>query len=196
MSFKTVIKISIWSTVAAVFSGLATSVKLNAALTTITVLLIIITKLVHSREGKYIFPLITNLVIPPILFFALNPQLWSNPVAGVNAMLEFGQSIADRRVVFPRVALWTISDRLTAFYQRIFGTPLNISLFVLGIALMLKTMKTMYPLLIYGLTSSLGVILWTPLNWDRYYLPSVPFFAIVIGFLISKAILSLRKQKE
>lgn len=192
-SYKNII---IWSTVAAVFSGLAVSVKLNAALITITVLLIIITKLVHSREGKYIFPLITNLVIPPILFFALNPQLWSIPVAGVNAMLAFGQSIADRRDVFTRDALWTISDRLIAFYQRIFGTPLNISLFVLGIALMFKDIKTMYPLLIYGLTSSLGVILWTPLNWDRYYLPFVPFFAIVIGFLISKAILSLRKQKE
>lgn len=169
----------------ALCSGLAVSTKLNAGLIPITIIIIgIINALIHRNSKVYLF-LVINAIIPPFIFWALNPQLWPDVVKGIRAMWSFNLSLADRRTVFTRDALWTISDQLFAYYQRIPQNLFNLSLFAFGLALMIKDAKTTWPMLIYGLVSSLGVIIWTPLNWDRYYLPGVPFYALAIGVLIA-----------
>lgn len=175
----------IWFFLTALCSGLAVSTKLNAGLIPITIIIIgIINALIRRNSKAYLF-LVINAIIPPFIFWALNPQLWPDVVNGIKAMWAFNLSLADRRTVFTRDALWTISDQLFAYYQRIPQNLFNLSLFALGLALMIKDAKTTWPMLIYGLVSSLGVIIWTPLNWDRYYLPGVPFYALAIGVLIA-----------
>lgn len=184
----------IWFFITALCSGLAVSTKLNAGLISITIIIIgIINALIHRNSKAYLF-LIINTIIPPLIFLALNPQLWPHVLNGIKAMWAFNQSLADRRTIFTRDALWTISDQVIAYYQRIPQNVFNLSLFILGLVLMVKDIKTTWPLLIYGLVSSLGVIIWTPLNWNRYYLPAVPFYALTLGFLIAKIIISYNNQ--
>lgn len=185
---------TIWFFLTALCSGLAISTKLNAGLILITIIIIgIINALIHRNSKAYLF-LAINVIIPPLIFLALNPQLWPNVLNGIKAMWAFNQSIADRRTIFTRDALWTISDQLFAYYQRIPQNLLHLSLYILGFILMIKDMKTTWPMLVYGLVSSLGVIIWTPLNWDRYYLPGVPFYALAIGFLIANMKLFLNND--
>lgn len=128
------------------------------------------------------------MLLPPIIFLALNPQLWPDIGEGIRVMLEFGKSIAARRERFPDVALWTVADRLQAFYIRVFGKPLELLLFSFGVIILVKNRRTLWPILVWGSLSFFAVLYWTPLNWNRYYLPAVPFYAFAIGYLFAKMI--------
>jgi len=84
--------------------------------------------------------------------------------------------------------LWTIGDKVGAFQNAVFGNPFNGILFLIGFYLLLRNWRQTYPFSVYGVITMAGVIVWTPLNWDRYYLPAVPFYAISVGYLVGKVL--------
>lgn len=137
-----------------------------------------------KTKGALVFLAMVSL-LPLFLFLSLNPQLWPDVRIGVQTMLDFGKSIAARRELFPDAALWTVADRLRAFYTRTFEKPLEFLLFVFGFVTLLKNRRTTWPILVYGLLIILGVLWWTPLNWNRYYVPVVPLYAFAIGYLLA-----------
>jgi hypothetical protein len=106
-------------------------------------------------------------------------------------MLEHSQIIASRRSSRPDVALWTINDALRAFQARVFGDYFHLALWITGCLLMKANLKQNYPFVVYGFIVMAGVIAWTPLNWDRFYLPAVPFYAIVLGYTLGSIFESL-----
>ena len=175
----------VWGVFAGIFSGLAVSTKLNAGIASFSVLIVGLLAAFSKRTKGSLFLLVMVLFLPPLIFLVLNPQLWPDIRAGVQTMLDFGKSIAARRELFPDAALWTVADRLRAFYVRIFEKPLEFLLFVAGFVILLKNWRTTWPVLVYGLLGIFGVLGWTPLNWNRYYLPSTPFYALVIGYLFA-----------
>lgn len=175
----------IWGVSAGIFSGLALSSKLNAGIVFITVLGVATVALVlDSRRWTRIFYAAVAL-LPPIIFLSLDPQLWPDIKGGIEAMFELGRSIAGRRYLFPDVALWTVGDRLAAFYSGIFGGVLQLLLFAIAVVSLLRNWATTWPFATWGLLAISAVLWWTPLNWDRYYLPVVPFYALAIGYLFA-----------
>jgi hypothetical protein len=118
------------------------------------------------------------------VFLLLNPQLWPDIVGGIKTMIDFGRSIAERRSRFPGDALWTVTDRFVAFYKRVPERPLDFLLFVFGVIILAKNWRTMWPFLLWGGVEIFAVIWWTPLNWNRYYLPAVPFHAFSVGYVL------------
>jgi len=177
-----------WGIISGLCGGIAISVKLNAGLLLISLLAIGLINIYYSRSQQSMFLLLPIVLIPPVVFFLLNPQLWSDISAGIRMMIEHSNIIAARRDRFTEAALWTIGDKVGAFQNRVFGDSFNGILFLIGFYLLLKHWRQTYPLIVYGVITMAGIIVWTPLNWDRYYLPAVPFYAISFGYLVGKVL--------
>ncbi|MEJ5346692.1 MAG: phospholipid carrier-dependent glycosyltransferase [Chloroflexus sp.] len=172
-------------------SGLAVSAKLNAGLVIISILIIGITNLYLRRTRNDILFILPNLILPVLIFLVVNPQIWHDLLTGIRVMLEHSQIIAARRSSRPNEALWTINDALRAFQARVFGDYFHLALWITGCLLMKANLKQNYPFVVYGFIVMAGVIAWTPLNWDRFYLPAVPFYAIVLGYTLGSFFESL-----
>lgn len=178
----------LWGLLASIFSGIAVSTKLNAGIMLVLTVIVGLYALFSSKTNKDRLFWIFVLLLPPVIFLALNPQLWPDIGKGIRVMLEFGKSIAARRERFPDAALWTVTDRLQAFYIWVFGKPLELLLFSFGVIILVKNWRTLWPILVWGSLSIFAVLYWTPLNWNRYYLPAVPFYAFAIGYLLANRI--------
>jgi len=174
-----------WGMITGLFAGLAVSTKLNAGVIPLVVIVIAIFLVLNSKgeKGPLLF-LALVMVLPVIIFIVLNPQLWPDVPGGIKDMLDFGKSIAERRSKLPDVALWTVNDRLAAFYSRVPERPLDFLLFIFGVIALAKSWSTTWPFLLWGGCVVFAVIGWTPLNWNRYYLPAVPFHAFSIGYIL------------
>jgi 4-amino-4-deoxy-L-arabinose transferase-like glycosyltransferase len=177
-----------WGIISGLSGGMAISTKLNAILLLISCLLVGLINVYYSRSKQSVFLLLPVLFLLALVFFLLNPQLWSDIGAGIRMMIEHSNLIAERRDRFKEAALWTIGDKVGAFQNAVFGNPFNGILFLIGFYLLLKNLRQTYPLIVYGVINMVGIIVWTPLNWDRYYLPAVPFYAISFGYPVGKVL--------
>jgi len=177
-----------WGIISGLSSGIAISTKLNAILLLISCLLVGLINVYYSRSKPSVLLLLPILFFPAPVFFLLNPQTWSDIGAGIQMMIEHSNIIVARRERFPEAALWTIGDKVGAFQNAVFGNPFNGILFLIGFYLLLRNWRQTYPFSVYGVITMAGVIVWTPLNWDRYYLPAVPFYAISVGYLVGKVL--------
>lgn len=177
-----------WGIISGLSGGIAISTKLNAILLLISCLLVGLINVYYSRSKPSVLLLLPILFFPAPVFFLLNPQTWSDIGAGIQMMIEHSNIIVARRERFPEAALWTIGDKVGAFQDAVFGNPFNGILFLIGFYLLLRNWRQTYPFSVYGVITMAGVIVWTPLNWDRYYLPAVPFYAISVGYLVGKVL--------
>lgn len=168
---------------------MAVSTKLNAGIIPLLTVIVGVYALFSCETKKDRLFWIFTLLLPPIIFLALNPQLWPDIGTGIRVMLEFGASIAARRDKFSNAALWTPADQIRAFYSRVFGFPLELLVFTFGVVQLAKDYHKTWPVLVYGALAFSAVMLWTPLNWDRYYLPAVPFLALAIGYFFANVVL-------
>lgn len=186
----------LWGLFASILAGMAVSTKLNAGIMPLLMVIVGFYALFSCKTKKDRVFWIFTLLLPPIIFLALNPQLWPDIWGGIRVMLEFGKSIAARRDKFPNAALWTPADGVRAFYSRVFGSPLELLVFAFGVVQLAKDYHKTWPVLVYGALAFSAVMLWTPLNWNRYYLPAVPFLALAIGYLFGNDLVGSGHGKD
>ena len=153
-----------------------------------------------------------QLSVPWLIFWGSNPFLYKNGIANLQKMIEFGQRIANRRAQLPNAALYTVGDKLKAFASLGFGSlsslfhgnsTVDVLVFIIGFAVLggtvVRLLKqkdlrtgaffTAVLLLLWASVLGVGVLLWTPLSWGRYYMPWLPATAVFQGtgliFLVS-----------
>ncbi len=211
--------------------GLAESSKLNglsAIIAGFGFAALIAFKMKQTRTMKIRFVLVSILVLvfsSQLTFVVVNPFLWKNPLERTVTM--FNQRLIEMSVqtnVFPSSRIQGFSQHVSVLTKRIFESYsslhfdgalwINIILFLIGfIYLVVKAVKycknqnsnpEAVVILAIGLATSFPS-LFTPLDWDRYYIFLIYFstMAITIGIwllalfgiqLIRKKITLTRKE--
>jgi hypothetical protein len=202
--------------------GLAVSTKLSAVLTLVVLtswsLLALWRRLVlwsgvagtdpghgatgPERSGRLASPAITFLLIllmATITFMALNPLLYSQPLAGLQAIVGLAAEVQQYQVP-PQQRLDTLVERLLGVYRVGFVHSGPISywlrlpfvdavLVLTGVGFCVyragvsngslnQRMRATMLLLWAGITV-VGIIYWVPYFWLRWYLPLAPIWAVM-----------------
>lgn len=167
-----------------------------ASIPAFAILLYMRGKLDRNRQRTLIGAWISQLLIPPIVFVGSNPYLYKNTWRGICQMFAFGNQIIQRKAHLPKYALYTLSDKISSFFRSTttpiasFRSPMiKGSLCFLMFAGILTLLYLLWknwrfrivsdfcftiPFLAWLCATVLGVIWWTPLSWNRYYLPAIP----------------------
>lgn len=146
------------------------------------------------------------------VFVMLNPYLYHDTVAHVRYMLRLGtENVVKLQAMFPKTALTTLRDKLYWFWRINFleygtlaraatrsvvpwGQVVDAMLVALGfvwlvkdaVAELRKGMSLLRTgLLVWVLVSVLGVLIWTPFRWPRYYIYVFPYWAVLVGYGLS-----------
>jgi hypothetical protein len=204
--------------------GLAESSKLNG-LSTIAagfmLAIIIAFRKIQTLTRKIIFILLSTLILifsSQSTFISLNPFLWHDPFYRNRVM--FNQRVYEMRIqqdAFPESRLEGIGNHIKVVTNRIFQSYaavhingfliINIIFFIVGLSYILikslQYLKYLDPnpaslaILIVGASASIPP-LFTPLDWDRYYLLPVYFSTLIIAVGLARSILfgygSIRKM--
>lgn len=202
-------RVYIWGALTGLALGLAAATKLSAVSLLPMVLLSPGIPLCLRRFRGAPFPpermparsWITILAVTTVVFVLLNPTLWRNPLEGTAALV--GQRLGeadDQRATYQEEALTTVLARVRATVNRVFD-PVSLVAFLLGFNLLAwqefeqwrNQRATGRTALLLWVAGTLGfTVLFTPMNWDRYFAPLIPCKAIVLGYLVSAAIGTLR----
>lgn len=178
---------------AAVCAGLAAGSKLNAGLIVIVLGLIALITFFAKRNRFTFTNLILIALLPLVFFVGHNPFLWNSPFEGIRIMLDFGKIVSERVDKYPDVALTTWSARVAAFYKMLFPLPLLAWLTVASLIPLFRRWRDNLPVILWAVVIPLGVLYWTPLAWERYYIPAVPVIALLIGQGAGSAAFALRR---
>lgn len=198
----------IWGTLTGLGLGLATASKLSAISLIPMVLLSPGVPLCLRRfraapsppECRPARVLMTILAVTIVVFAVLNPTLYRNPLVGTAAFIGHRLGEAnDQQSALPQGALITVPARVRATVNHIF-TPMSLVVFLLGLSLLVwqefdqwrnqrATRRT--PLFLW-VTGTFGfTVLFTPMNWDRYFAPLIPCKAVIVGYLASGVLATL-----
>lgn len=190
--------------------GLATASKLSAVSLFPMVLLGPTVPLCLRRFRGAPFPperrparvLITMLAMTTVVFVVVNPTLWRNPLKGTAALV--GQRLGEagrQQAIFQKEALITVPAKVRATVNHVFE-PVSLVAFLLGFGLLARQefeqwrnqKATGRTALLLWVTGTLGfTVLFTPVNWGRYFTPLIPCKAVVLGYLASAVASTLRK---
>ncbi|HVS17079.1 MAG TPA: hypothetical protein VMT18_00665 [Planctomycetota bacterium] len=195
-------------------SGLAVSSKLSGAMVGMCVAVwAVVAWVAHASErdlrsflrGPVAASLLAGFVCA-LVFYALNPRLWGEPIAGVRDILErwdtlltyFQDEIAQRRKV---TATRTLGERSELFAARslgrddpwraLTGLPGGGLLAVCGAAALawrarglLRREAAAVPAalaLVFCAITVVTTALWIPLDWERFFLTAAPAHALLIA---------------
>lgn len=193
--------------IAGMIGGLALSVKINGFLALIYLLFPLLLglgikpyRLVVCRK-RFLLTLFIVSIIFVVLFFLLHPQLYKDPLGGIGEMVarRFSEAEFHKRS-FPE-PMAPLPERIPQFIQALFWqydswrillgakTPfLSLGLFLVGLAILADRVFNDYrkgfagnSLVFFGslLATFIMVFSYIPMNWDRYYLPLIPWVVIV-----------------
>ena len=80
----------------------------------------------------------------------------------------------------------------------IFKIPIDFALFIVGLTMLLyyefkyllANSKPSFNsiIILWTLITFIGIIMWIPFDWPRYYLPVIPCIVIITGYCINKLI--------
>lgn len=200
----------IWGALTGLGLGLAAASKLSAASLLPMVVLspgvpLCLRKLPRAPflpERTLVRLLIILLAVAIVVFVLLNPTLWQNPLQATGVLVSHRLWEAARQQAgFPEEALTTFLARVRATVNQVFN-PASLVAFLLGFSLMAwrefeqwRGQKTTgQTVLLLWVAGTLGfTMVFTPMNWDRYFTPLIPCKAVVLGYLASAAISALRK---
>jgi len=208
--------IFLWFALFGIGIGLAESSKINGLVSIIAgVIIAIIIGMQNTlnRTLKIRFVLIATYILmlsSQITFFILNPFLWKDPLERNRMMLRQRFSeFNTQRILYPSSNIENLSQRIAIIPERIFHTYasihaegfliINILLFLIGLAYLLRRSflflrkhdnnATPLAILIVGGVNSIPS-LFTPLDWDRYYLFPVFFSSLIISVGFSYLVIS------
>lgn len=167
-----------------------------------------------ARERFAIRTLVLSMLVAGIVFVIVNPYLYSDPLGRAVRMFEFrGREISTQLFLYPQYGIPDMGARLRIVPQRIFqdymalnfegAWIINVLLFGLGTFYLARAgwqwlvNKGGNPASIAMMAAASVTVLpalFTPLDWDRYYLFPVIFVScsIAIGIGMSLTIVSRR----
>jgi len=194
---------------ASVVIGLAISTKMNALLIWpvgfLSLSWVVPRKFEsHShRDNGLTKTVLANLVfvigLPPAIFVLTNPFLYHNTLSGIRHMMGLSAVVRSYRADYPGHALFTIPEKIRAFAGLGFGPlenlvqiqNIDIPIAGIGIIIMIYILLRRRPnregvfiasmLLSWTVIIGMGVALWSPLAWDRYYIPLTPIVSVWEG---------------
>ena len=164
-----------------------------------------------SKEIKItLISLLIAGVIAIFVFVVINPYLYHQPLKGMIYLVKYRIQLLQEQPGLYGIALTSLSQKFS-FVMRIpllpgnqvilgniFKSPVAICLFLLASAMLLygevKYILKNYRaslrsiIFIWIAVTFFGIIVWIPIDWDRYCLPLVPCVAMMIGYGIDKII--------
>jgi hypothetical protein len=185
-------------------AGAAGAAKLNGLSVVVAgvVLAIIVTiKFEGSAFQKLLFGFFATLTVilfSLFTFIGLNPFLWPHPVGRTQAMFEHRtKAMNDQQRRYTELRIASLWERVKVVPLRIFKTygamgffAVNIVLFVAGLySIMNKSWKAISKGIIYPAPIAIVLVgvasatppLYTPLDFDRYYLLPVFFTTVLMA---------------
>lgn len=190
-----------------VLCGLAVSSKLNGGLLCVAVAAWYALAVLRDRTSwrSALVALACAALVTVLLFYALNPRLWSDPIDGVRDMLArwdklmafFQDELAPRTNV---AVARTLSERVALFMASLdrdlplgwFGAGLA-GLGALGAGWSARdpaTRERTFIALAFVAIFIGGTVLWLPLDWERFYLTALPALLLLqvwpIGLFIAR----------
>jgi len=189
----------VWIAACGVACGAAAGTKLNALLIPgICILAICLTGVkLPNRFDRYqvISGVVAILLWTWVVFFLSNPRLYPHPVAGIQDMLDISRIVASGEFA----PLPTLASRISAVWTSLGddgyigsgGLPgsrlwLIIGAISLTRALLQRPQGARFSALsviaLWGIVNFVGITLWIPQNWDRYFLPFVPIVALLQAY--------------
>ena len=147
--------------------------------------------------------LIIILAVTTVVFILLNPTLWPNPLQGTVASLGHRLGLANyQQSVFPKDALITVLARVQATLNHVLD-PVSLVAFLFGFSVMAWREFEQWrnqratggtPLLLW-VAGTLGfTVVFTPMNWGRYFVPLILCKAVILGYLASAVVDTLRQE--
>jgi hypothetical protein len=144
-------------------------------------------------------------VLAAVLFVGLNPTLYRDPLGGVLSLLRVGSEFGELRLMSSIVLLDSVSSRIQAAHEMLLGSigvltsrtgvPADIVLLPLGLGLLVWRARTRVAarvVLLWLAAALAAVSLWTPMRFERYYLPAVAPIVVAeclaMAFLLQAAI--------
>ncbi len=143
-----------------------------------------------------------------LIFVALNPYLWPNPIMRTKIMLDQRTfEMTDQQRFFAEQGINSLSKRMTIVPLRIFSNyapilpnkalPINLALFILGLYVIIKRIRVetflqprslaLLSVMVPGFFVSFPSLL-TLLDWERYYLFPIFFVTITIAIGLAEVI--------
>lgn len=161
--------------------------------------------------------LIVSGVVAIIVFVGINPSLYSKPLEGSFNMIEFRtseighqQRHADKKKYavlkdsFSKKIDFTVrrtllsGERNYVILGNIFKIPIDFALFIIGLTMLLygefkyllANSKPSFDsiIILWTFITFIGIMVWIPFDWPRYYLPLIPCIVIITGYCINKII--------
>jgi hypothetical protein len=208
----------VWFTVSGIFGGLAGASKLNGLLAAAAAAALVFIA-PFARRGGFTVPgrwlmalgaAALVLLAAGITFVALNPFLYPDPVGRLESMIVYRQNVmAKQAQQYQDTVIDTMRERLAIVPRRVLSQYQTVhfprSLYVnsllgaIGLAFLLRASwrylfmpnesSASLAILLFGL--AMGVPpLFTPLDWDRYYLMPVVFTLIGIAIGLARSLLA------
>jgi hypothetical protein len=187
-----------------VFACAAVSSKLNAGILAPVLGAAYLIEAWLRRAPDLLLRAGVSAALAALLFIALNPTLYSDPLGGVLSMLRVGSEFGDLQLLSSIVLLDSVGSRIQAAYQMLlgsfgmlasrFGAPVDVLLLPLGLVLLAwraRSLAAARIVLLWLLAALAAVSLWPPMRFERYYLPAVaPIIAaecLALAFLLGIA---------
>jgi hypothetical protein len=125
------------------------------------------------------------------LFVALNPTLYRDPVGGTLSMLRVGSEFRELELMSSIVLLDSVGSRVQAACEVLLGgagmlasrlgVPADHVLLPIGSGLLAwraRTLPAARVLLLWLVAALAAVSLWTPMRFERYYIPAIAPIAL------------------
>jgi len=158
---------------AAIAAGLACATKFSAAPLVIALAIVV----ARASAGR-LLPLLIVMLVPVLVFVAVNPFLYRAPVTRTRGVIaSWGALISQQQQRVPALA---VRSRATALrlvatrtvFPEVFATPLVVRLTASAI-LLVGVCNLSSPWLIIVVVQVAATVLWLPFDWQPYYLPTL-----------------------
>jgi hypothetical protein len=195
-----------WLWLASVFAGLACAVKFNAAPAVASLVIVVLWTARTTR--RRVADLAVALLVPFLIFVAVNPYLYPAPIARTRGLVDEWQASKAEQQQDPTLmtgAVHTRTEALALVMTRSIVRPTSTPPFTsgpmteglvlgpwilalaLGIAELRRSIRdaTTRVWLALLVMPTIFTIIWLPFDWARYYLPVIiwlpPLFAATIA---------------
>jgi len=202
------------------FAGLAVSSKLNGALIGVAVALWFAWLQMQRRGAGVLWksdgpaaPVALAGAITCSIFYAVNPRLWREPIAGVRDMLErWDKYVALERVRWKAPGDNTPLNNASLFFRDLLkygdapsqsiGPGLGFALALIGVALLAhRALRSRDReaggraaiALTFAFVLTLGTAIWLPWSVGRFYLPATPSLTILQAVAIATLVECVRR---
>lgn len=170
------------------FTGLALSTKLSAAIPTIIIYAYLLLK-DRDYPVRNLSKLILAIIVASATFLSLHPPFWGNPLGQGLKMLNWRTQqikLQESPEIKPTGLVdkfdYTLKESFTSWKHE--GEPeTTIVLLIMGLINSIALVRSRKNFTILSLLNLVAFIIFLPLKWNRYLLPIMPILAVIFGSL-------------